>query len=692
MRFLLTITVLLCLVACQPTTQAPTPSSSETTGGTSGGSSTTGGSGAASTTPGWSFPTSSSSIQYAFQGLPYSFTVLTGLTGGAWTLTSSQTLPAGLALSQVGTTAVLSGTPTGSNQTLHGLEITATLGMNSQSARFSLFVRGDQLRPFQWHLENDGVSKFSNSAGTLDEDMDVLSVWQAGHYGQGVRIAVSDSGVDIAHTDLSNNMLAGMHRNYFSGTSVNGYLGTPSPMGDAHGTAVSGIIAAQGWNNIGGTGVAPQARVAGFQFINSDQTTDIMIHQASGVFEIFNFSYGTGANFDLEDDALYMEHLRERVTNGRGGLGQIFVKSAGNEYASFCGEVGSFGVVCAPQNANIPMDNNSPFIIVTSASSANGVVASYSNAGSNIWITAPGGEDGDSLPAILTTDLSGCASGNSTTTAGPYTYNQFERYSNSSIFTTYNASCDYTSFMNGTSSSAPNVTGVIALMLSANPNLTWRDVKHILLKTADMIHPAAGNTNHYESDLRLNNYVYEQGWVTNASGNSFHNWYGFGRVNAEAAVAMATSGYTNLSDWLETNPDFDDASEGEYNISVPIPDANSASNPAESLERSVNLALGGLIVESVQVKVQLSHAHSGQMGVELVSPAGTRSILLNINNALVIPYDTDYDPDQDLNVVLTSHAFYGETATGTWTLRLVDGMDDSVSGTLTDWSINILGH
>ena len=80
------------------------------------------------------------------------------------------------------------------------------------------------------------------------------------------------------------------------------------------------------------------------------------------------------------------------------------------------------------------------------------------------------------------------------------------------------------------------------------------------------------------------------------------------------------------------------------------------------------------------------------MGVELTSPSGTKSILLNINNALFVPTEGGTQPDADLDVVLTTHAFYGETALGTWTVKVIDGYDDDVVGTLDEWSLNVLGH
>lgn len=683
--------LLLSLVACNATsTKVPATNEGESTDSTNGG----GGSGTSSTSPGWSFPTSSSTVQYAFQDLPYSYTVMSGLTGGAWVLTSSVALPAGLVLSQVGTTAVLSGTPTETGVTKAGLEITATQGLATRTSRFTLVVRGDLLRRHQWHLEQTTTTPYfadPPSFAVDDDDIDVTGAWLDDALGAGVRIAVSDSGVETSHPDLSVNMLPGMHRNYRTGSASNGYVGTPSPMGEAHGTAVAGIIAAVGWNNIGGIGVAPQARVAGFQFIESAQTTSIMVHQASGVFDIFNYSYGTGINVDFEDDPLYIAQLRDRVTNGRDGLGQIFVKSAGNEYFAFCDYSLELGVYCGPQNANIPAENNSPFIIVTAATGVDFTVASYSNAGSNIWVSAPGGEDGDDLPAIITTDLATCSQGFSTNT-GLWTYNNFETANSTPTFTTFNPQCNYTSMMNGTSSSAPIVSGVAALLLSIAPDLTWRDVKHIMMASADQVHPAVGDTGHAYPLLDLPGHVYEQGWVTNAAGYHYHNWYGFGRVNAANAVAMALGGYTPLpEDWFETNPDFDDAGEGLSAINQTIPDADAAG--VESV-LTVNPYSADMIVESVQLRIKITHARVGQVGVELTSPSGTKSILLNINNALFVKTEGGAQPDADLDVVLTTHAFYGESAVGPgeWTVKVIDGFDDDVVGTLDSWSLNILGH
>ena len=59
--------------------------------------------------------------------------------------------------------------------------------------------------------------------------------------------------------------------------------------------SVSGIIAAVS-NDIGVRGVAPEAKIAGFNFIESDQTLDLLIHQTQGDFDIFNYSYGSSTH------------------------------------------------------------------------------------------------------------------------------------------------------------------------------------------------------------------------------------------------------------------------------------------------------------------------------------------------------------------------------------------------------------
>ena len=107
-----------------------------------------------------------------------------------------------------------------------------------------------------------------------------------------------------------------------------------------------------------------------------------------------------------------------------------------------------------------------------------------------------------------------------------------------------NSNCNYHSSFNGTSSAAPTVSGVIALILEANPSLTWRDVKHILATTSIQID--ASNSKAY---LGVNQYS----WITNAANYKHHNWYGFGKINAAAAVSAAQT-YTagSLGTWVGT--------------------------------------------------------------------------------------------------------------------------------------------
>ena len=83
---------------------------------------------------------------------------------------------------------------------------------------------------------------------------------------------------------------------------------------------------------------------------------------------------------------------------------------------------------------------------------------------------------------MMTTDVAGCSAGY--VKSGTSGNNAFNNQGNHSE----NSSCNYTSTFNGTSSAAPVAAGGIALILEANPALTWRDVKHILASTSDQVH------------------------------------------------------------------------------------------------------------------------------------------------------------------------------------------------------------
>jgi len=580
-------------------------------------------------------------------------------------------------------TGIITGVPD-QNKVYQNIVITATETLSKiefKTEAFSLGINGDPLRRYMWHLNNTGQNAFSSGAGVSGIDINSFNVYKNGITGEGIRIAVSDSGVEIKHDDLFQNIIQGVSRDY---TLEPPYIGTPIAT-SAHGTAVSGLIAARGWNNIGLTGVAPKASLAGFQFLSSSQSSSILIHQANGDFDIFNYSYGDFITYDTRSDADYVDFLRYRTANGRSSLGSFYIKAAGNEFMSM--DDNSNPSICAPHNANFPLENESPFMMVIGAVNADGEKAFYSNAGSNIWVSAPGGEYGITDPAMISTDLPTCFKGYSK--AETVLYNDFE-YGHD-----LNPKCNYTSTMNGTSSAVPVTSGVVALVLAANPALKWRDVKHILAATAvqvDVGHSSWSGTKHPSESygpcptLTLTGHTYELGWVANTAGFKFNNFYGFGLIDADAAVALAldsnldTYNMLPLPALIETNPDFDQSAYDSGSINLEIPD-----NHKDGATNTQSITSSAVKVESVQVRVQVTHPASGEIGVELTSPGGTKSILMNINNSFLI------SGDSNLDIVLGSHAFYGETLNGNWKIKVIDGKTGN-AGHLVRWRLNFLGH
>jgi subtilisin-like proprotein convertase family protein len=169
------------------------------------------------------------------------------------------------------------------------------------------------------------------------------------------------------------------------------------------------------------------------------------------------------------------------------------------------------------------------------------------------------------------------------------------------------------------------------------------------------------------------------GWTQNAAGFWFHNWYGFGLVNADDAVAMAQSYSGTLGTYVKTE---DASGTWLYTSSASataIPD-HSATGTSSTITVNHNF-----VIEAVQVQFTTDHSYLTDLGVELTSPSGTKSILLNINSGAFYFTPLGYDAQ------LLSNAFFGEQSKGEWKLKVIDGFT-SGTGNFLSWKINVVGH
>ncbi len=612
--------------------------------------------------------------QFTATGIYSDGTSVALTTGITWT--SSNTLVATVTNGLATGVAVGTATITAASGTIFG---SATLTVIPFMASLT-----DPLATQQWHLKNTGQKSYADVAGIVGMDINVEPVYSTwGLFGAGVTVAVVDSGLEIAHEDLTANVVPGGSWNFNTSTTDPTNTATT---GD-HGTSVSGLIA-MARNTVGGIGVASAASLKGFNLLSSSQLLSYYVASLGGStaspnssdVAVFNLSYGTNEKFDYTINTTVEAQYASGASTLRAGKGALYVKSAGNGFTGFgspaavCGGAIAIGVSC--QNANFDPDNTIPYNIVVGATEATGVKSSYSTAGSALWVSAPGGEYGRNAsvnpgliaaaykPAMVTADQSGCTNGYSRTSANTSTFNNGGAP---------NTICNYTNTMNGTSSAAPVTSGVIALMLNANPNLTWRDVKRILASTARQLNASIAAVT---VALSNGNYTAEQAWVTNAAGYKFHNWYGFGMVDANAAVTMARTYAVNLGTFTNTGW----ISSGTISLAIPDNSVNGTSGAGSTL------TVPAISVEAVQIKVSVTHPYTGDLGIELTSPSGTKSILKNIRDG--------FDANVDLvNMVLVSNAFYDEAGAGGWTIKVVDGNAEDIPPlTLTNWQIRIYGR
>lgn len=298
--------------------------------------------------------------------------------------------------------------------------------------------------------------------------MDVVDAWQLTTGCSAVRVAVLDNGVDLNHPDLKANLLPGFD------ATLNGSNGGPT--GDAyHGTACAGIVGALGNNGIGVAGVAYSCKIVPVRvgeadfFLNTNTAAGIDWVVANNAADIITFSAGGGPQ-----DQLLTNAINNATTNGRQGLGIPFISITQND---------GVGTIAYPASL--------PNAIAVGSIDSNGTRASTSNYGAGLDVVAPG-------VCVYTTDLVGAAGRTST---------------------------DYWTCFSGTSAAAPQVAGVMALILSANPKLTLSQARQILESNTD----------------KLSSYSFSSNTAGQPNG-TWNNEVGYGRVNAYKAVLAAIGG------------------------------------------------------------------------------------------------------------------------------------------------------
>jgi subtilisin family serine protease len=576
----------------------------------------------------------------------------------------------------------------------------------STSSTVAVTLNTDPLLPNQWHLQNVGQNAFSSTFPTAGNDLNVTDAWTAGYSGKGIKVGVVDTGLEAAHEDLSANVDLSHSFNFVTGSNDPTRLS--SDVGEDHGTQVAGIIGAVAFNGKGGRGVAYNATLRGYNLL-APEGTDTVANMAKAMGsdpisadnDLFNASFETTQGYSLPQFSGAYQAITTTTTTLRGNLGAAIVNAGGNEFASWsggpagqCDQANQYQVSCGDTAADERRGGLVPIIVA--ALNANGVHASYSNTGASLWISAPGGEYGSNSsvipnslftqfadpvdavqPAIITTARTGCQNAYQQffTQTPPVSMNTLDDQGANPLA----AHCQYTAQMNGTSAATPNTAGTVAMMLEANPKLSVRDIKYILAKTARQVDPSfAGVT--ASNILPGSSITLEQGWVKNAAGFAFSNRYGFGGVDAAAAVAMAAN-YTAFLPALQD-------STGNYSLVATAPATiPAASAVGGSLDFAVSEAFK--TVEFVVVFVSIESTPGMLCNqIELTSPSGTKSILMHAANGFQnasVPYSR-----------FESNAFYGEPVNGTWKLTFFDFC--RASGTSTTLSttqaqmLAIAGH
>ncbi len=510
----------------------------------------------------------------------------------------------------------------------------------------------DPIYPQQWHLQHSGGEDLA-----VGSHIGAEAAWDVTRGHRSIVVAVMDDAMDLDHTDFQGPGKVVAPKD-FKGMD---YLPLPDDLGEDHGTACSGVAIAEE-NGLGGVGVAPGCALMPIRttgFLDDNTIEELFDWASSHGAAVISCSWGPSAvNYPLS--LRQKAALTRTASQGRGGKGCVIVFAAGNANRPTNGTVRESGWPNNAISGNVKWFSgfcSHPDVIAVSACTSFNRKAAYSNWGPDISVCAPSNNapPGMGLPSIgyvatppvvgvetpglgiVTTDRSGAAG----YTDGNYTPDRGE------------------AAFGGTSSACPLVAGVAALVLSANPDLTSREVRQILEKTADKIVDTTPDP--------------QFGVVKGTYENGRCDWFGYGKVNAGRAVAAAAAQRLAVPRAVGRSLVFE-----SLKVLV-IPDGDE-----DGVVGEVMVGESGTLRE-VQVLVEVEHAYLGDVQVWLIAPWGTGVLLqgrtLGRRSQLSMRYTL-----QNTGVL---QGLLGGQVKGRWQLQVIDSIPQD-SGQVNRWQL-ILG-
>lgn len=471
---------------------------------------------------------------------------------------------------------------------------------------YSKYEFNDELWSNQWYLQD---TRTSSKLPRLD--LNVLPVYKSGFNGKGVRVSVLDDGIEHNHTDL--------RANYDPEISwdCNDRDSDPFPryqkvMKNSHGTRCAGEIAMTANNVKCGVGVAWGAKVGGVRMLDgaiTDRIEGEAIGYAVDKVDIYSASWGPNDDGRTVEGPghLAMEAFKRGVETGRGGKGAIYVWANGNGGGH-------------SDNCNCDGYSSSIYTVSIGSASQHGLFPWYGEI---------------------------CSS----TLAAAYSSGAYKDQKIATTDTGDSCTLSHT----GTSAAAPLAAGIIALALEANPNLTWRDVQHLIVWTSEYA-PLSANP----------------GWQLNGVGLRFDIRFGFGLMNAGGLVKAALN-WTNVPEKsicrLKASP-----SEYENKLTT--------GEGVDILLDVENCVVNYL--EHVEVISNIKYTRRGALQISLISPQGTKIQLLS-------PRPLDISNDGFFNWPLMSVGTWGENPNGIWKIVIEDKTKERNSGEIGTFSLIVHG-